>query len=111
MIAHVILYKPRTDISDETKLSILQGLGAAAATIPTIRKLQVGKRVKHGRPGYEQAMREDYEYAVIIEFEDIDGLTAYLSHPAHGSIGKHFSESASSSLAYDYEMLELGTGS
>ena len=111
MIAHVILYKPRTDISDETKMSILQGLASAAATIPTIRKLRVGKRVKHGRPGYEQAMREDYEYAVIIEFEDVDGLTAYLSHPAHGSIGKHFTESASTSLAYDYEMLELETGS
>ena len=27
-------------------------------------------------------MREDFEYIVIIEFDDVDGLTAYLAHPA-----------------------------
>ena len=107
MIAHVILYKPRTGISDETKTSILQGLAEAASSVPTIRRLRVGQRVTHGLPGYEQAMREDFHYCVIVEFDDVDGLRAYLSHPAHGSIGRHFTESAANSLAYDYEMLDL----
>jgi hypothetical protein len=107
MIVHVILYRPKSDIADGTRTEILEGLATAAAAIPSIRRLRVGRRVKHGRPGYEQAMRTDFEYAVLVEFDDVDGLIAYLAHPAHGAIGGHFTSSAADSLAYDYEMLDL----
>jgi hypothetical protein len=107
MIVHVILYKPRTDLADSMRHQILEGLATAATAIPSIRRLRVGKRVIHGRPGYEQAMRTDFEYAVIVEFDDVGGLTAYLAHPAHNAIGGHFT--ASDSLAYDYEMVDLAS--
>ena len=109
MIVHVILYRPRTDIADAARQQMLDGLATAAITIPSVRRLRVGKRVKHGAPGYEQAMRVDFEYAVIVEFDGVEGLTAYLSHPAHNAIGGHFTASASDSLAYDYEMFDLTT--
>ena len=51
-------------------------------------------------------MRDDYEFAAIIEFDDMDGLKTYLRHPAHAVIGRHFTASASRSLAYDYELAE-----
>ena len=107
MIVHVILYEPRTDLAGDMRQQILEGLATAAIAIPSIRRLRVGKRVKHGRPGYEQAMHTDFEYAVIVEFDDVDGLAAYLAHPAHNAIGGHFTASASDSLAYDYEMVDL----
>jgi len=52
-------------------------------------------------------MPEDFEYAVVVEFDDLKGLTAYLTHPQHEAIGKHFSAASSVALAYDYEMVEL----
>lgn len=107
MIVHVILYTPKTDMPDRTRQEILEGLATAATAIPSIRRLRVGRRVKHGRPGYEQAMQTDFEYAVIAEFDDVDGLLAYLSHPAHGALGAHFMSSAQSALAYDYELIDL----
>jgi hypothetical protein len=107
VIVHVILYKPKTDMPDGTRQEILEGLATAATAIPAIRRLRVGRRVTHGRPGYEQAMRTDFEYAVIVEFDDVDGLLAYLSHPAHGAIGGHFTASAEDALAYDYELIDL----
>jgi hypothetical protein len=58
-------------------------------------------------PGYEQAMRQDFDYAAIIEFDDEEGLRAYLKHPAHVAIGAHFSSAAAAALAYDYEMVSL----
>ena len=109
MIVHVILYKPRTDVPNAARQQILEGLATAANAIPSVRRLRVGKRVKHGRPGYEQAMHVDFEYAVIVEFDGVDGLTAYLSHPVHEAIGSHFTASASDSLAYDYEVFDLTT--
>jgi hypothetical protein len=107
VIAHVILYKPKTNLAPETREAILHGLSTAATSIPAIRRLRVGRRFKHGRPGYESAMREDFEYAVIVEFDDVEGLIAYLDHPAHSALGTHFINSADASLAYDYELIDL----
>jgi hypothetical protein len=107
MIAHVILFKPKGDLSDAEQQMLLGGLTAAARGIPAIKKLRVGRRVTHGLPGYEQAMRENFEYAVIVEVEDLDGLKAYLAHPLHKAIGGHFTQSSSAALAYDYEMQDL----
>lgn len=107
MIAHVILFTPKADMSPQDRQSVLDGLASAAVDIPSVRSLRVGRRVRHGRPGYEQMMQQDFEYAVIVEFSDVAGLTAYLEHPTHKSIGDHFWRSSAGALAYDYEMIEL----
>lgn len=107
MIAHIILFTPRPDLPAEARHTVLEGLQTAAVDIPTIRRLRVGRRVVHGRPGYEQAMAENFEYAVIVEFDDVAGLTSYLAHPSHKAIGDHFTDSSSAALAYDYEMIDL----
>jgi hypothetical protein len=56
----------------------------------------------HGLPGYEQLMREDYEYALVLEFEDLPGLREYLTAPAHEQLAGLFSQ-ATAALAYDYD--------
>ena len=109
MIAHVILFKPKPTLTDAERQSVLDGLRAAAAGIPTIRRMRVGRRHRHGRPGYEQLMREDFEYVVIVEFDDVAGLTAYLAHPKHAAIGQHFLQSSAAALAYDYEIEDWTT--
>ena len=106
MIVHVVLFSPKPDLSESDRRTLLDALSAAATGIPSIRRFRVGKRVKHSLPGYEQMMRDDYEYAVLIEFDDVAGLTAYLQHPAHAAAGHHFTQSASKALAYDYEVSE-----
>lgn len=110
MIAHVILFSPKSDLQESARQDLLAGLTAAAGSIPTIRRFRVGTRVTHGLPGYEQVMRDDFEFAAIIEFDDMDGLKTYLAHPSHRAIGDHFTASAARSLAYDYELTELSTG-
>ncbi len=106
MISHVILFSPRAELTPAARRNLLDALVAASSEIPSIRKFRVGRRVKHGLPGYEQQMGEDYQYAAIIEFDDIDGLTAYLAHPSHASLGAHFTASASRALAYDYTLVD-----
>jgi Stress responsive A/B Barrel Domain len=106
MIVHVVLFSPRPDLSAGDRAALLGALESAAKNIPSIKRLKVGKRVKHSLPGYEQMMRDDYEFAVIIEFDDVEGLKSYLQHPAHAAAGHHFTASASKALAYDYETAE-----
>jgi hypothetical protein len=51
-------------------------------------------------------MRDDYEFAVNIEFDDLEGLKSYLRHPSHAAIGHQFTAAASRALAYDYYSVE-----
>jgi hypothetical protein len=108
MIAHVILFSPREDLSSAARRELLDALVAASAGIPSIRRFRVGRRIKHGLPGYEQMMRDDYEFAAIVEFDDVDALKTYLAHPSHATIGRHFTASASRALAYDYALVDAG---
>ena len=107
MIVHVVLFQPRPGLSDEQRDRVLADLRTAATEIPAIRRFRIGRRVLHGLPGYEQAMTDTYEYAALIEFDDREGLEAYLRHPAHETAGAHFTAAASRALAYDYEVSEL----
>jgi len=106
MIVHVVLFSPRSDLSPTDRAAVLESLTKAAREIPSIRQLRIGQRIKHALPGYEQAMRDDYEYAVFIEFDDVAGLKAYLQHPSHAAAGQHFTTSAARALAYDYEIAQ-----
>lgn len=107
MIAHVVLFQPREGLSARERGAVLDALAAAARGAPTVRACRIGRRVTHGLPGYEQAMAHDFEYAAILEFDDLAGLRAYLQHPAHEGIGAQFGTAAAAALAYDYEMVGL----
>lgn len=107
MIVHVVLFQPRENLSADDRTQVLDDLRRAAATIPSVRRFRIGRRVTHGLPGYEQEMVEDFAFAAIIEFDDQAGLVAYLRHPSHQSIGVHFSAAARRALAYDYEIEDV----
>jgi hypothetical protein len=108
VISHIVLFKPRPTVGLAERVAIVEHLKTAIAQCPTVRGCRVGRRVQHGLPGYEQQMSEDYQFALILEFDSVEGLTAYLQHPAHAGIGGLFTTAASASLAYDYEVVDLG---
>lgn len=108
MIAHVVLFAPKASLTGPQRLEILEAFRAAAEAAPTVRRVRIGRRVRHGLPGYEHAMRQDYQYLAILEFDDLDGLKSYLEHPAHAGAGGHFSASAAAALAYDYTVVSPG---
>lgn len=107
MISHIILFRPRAVLDEAQRLAVVEAFRTAVAAAPTVRGCRIGRRVRHGLPGYEQAMREDYEFAAIVEFDDVAGLLTYLQNPAHAGIGRQFGSSAAAALAYDYEMVSL----
>jgi hypothetical protein len=107
MIAHTVLFQPGPSVGPETRAAILEGLTRAIRQCPAVRACRIGRRIRHGLPGYEQQMRADYQYLLVVEFDDIEGLRAYLEHPAHDPIGGFFTNAATASLAYDYEVVEL----
>lgn len=105
MLAHVVLFRPRADLSAAERRLLVDALSAAIRDIPSVRRARVGRRVTHGRP-YERLMRADYPYAALLEFDDLAGLEAYLRHPAHEQLAARFFESFEEALMYDYELMD-----
>jgi hypothetical protein len=107
MIAHIVLLQPRPDLTAAQREDALAALRNAAAGVPEIRSLRLGRRVTHGLPGYEQMMRQDFEYALIIEVDNIEALKRYLQAPAHAALGELFYRASSAALAYDYAIEDI----
>ena len=105
MIVHLVLFRPRAELSDMHRQELADALTTAIRDIPSVRRARVGRRVRHGRP-YEQLMRTDYEYAAVLEFDDLDGLKAYLAHPAHDALAARFFDAFEEALMYDYDLGE-----
>ena len=105
MITHIVLFRPRADLSPAARAALADALTAAVRAIPSVRRARVGRRVLHGRP-YEQLMRVDYTHAAVLEFDDVAGLQAYLQHPAHERLATQFFEAFEEALMYDFELDE-----
>jgi hypothetical protein len=103
VIVHLVLFKPKPDLPAADREALAAALTAAAKRIPSVRRVQVGRRVTHGR-AYEHLMRVDYTHAAMLEFDDLDGLQAYLQHPAHEELARRFFLAFEEGLFYDYEM-------
>lgn len=106
MIVHIVLFEPRPDLAEDLRQRVFDDLRASAQTIPSVRRFRIGRRIRHGLPGYERAMADDYSFAAVVEFDDLPGLKAYLQHPSHETIGRHFHQSAVRALAYDFAMFD-----
>ena len=103
MVTHVVLMKPRPDLSFSDRHAFVAAFEYALRAIPTIRNVRIGRRVTHGA-GYEQTAPDAADFLAAIDFDDLEGLQTYLSHPAHDELGARFGRSLSAALVYDFEV-------
>jgi hypothetical protein len=82
--------KARTDLTPEESRAFVAAFERAINEIPTVRTVRIGQRVRH-----------------IIDFDNLDGLQAYLAHPAHVELGELFYSCLSAGMVYDYEVGSL----
>src|SRR5439155_1566099 len=66
VIAHIVLLQPKAELTGAQRDEALATIRRSAANLPEVQ-LRLGRRVKHGLPGYEQVMTQDFEYALIVE--------------------------------------------
>jgi hypothetical protein len=109
VIAHIVLLQPKPELTSSQRDEALATIRASAANLADVRRFRLGRRITHGLPGYEQLMPQTFEYALIVEVDDLDALKRYLLAPAHMALGGLFYSATSSALAYDYALEELGS--
>jgi hypothetical protein len=105
MIAHVVMFRPRPEVSEAERAALADAFREALREIPSIRRARIGRRVTHGR-AYESLMRADYPYAAVLEFDDLAALEAYLEHPAHDALASRFFATFEEALMYDFDLSE-----
>jgi hypothetical protein len=103
VVTHVVLMKPRPNLSPNGRRALVDAFQRAIREIPTVRDVRIGRRVVHGA-GYEQTAPDVADYLIVIDFDDLEGLQTYLRHPAHEQLGVRFGQSLSSALVYDFEV-------
>jgi hypothetical protein len=106
VVTHLVLLKPRPDLSAADREQLIAAFERAVTEIPVVRQVRVGRRITHGA-GYEARGPDVADYFVAIEFEDTEGLAEYLRHPAHAELGVRFTESLAGALVYDFEGVAL----
>jgi hypothetical protein len=106
MVWHLVLLKPKPDLSAGDRRALLDAFDRARREIPTVRDVRIGRRFRFGA-GYESVAPDAADYMIAIAFDDRDGLQTYLRHPAHQELGMRFGQSLSSGMVFDFEETSL----
>ena len=105
MIAHVVLFRPKADLSDDQRRAFVTALEHALVNIPLIKHARVGRRVTMGRL-YDEQNAQDFPFVAILEFASEADLRDYLEHPAHQMLGAQFYVTSDAAQVFDYELLD-----
>ncbi len=105
MIAHVVLFEPRSDLAPSARAQFADAFTRAITTIPQVRRARVGERRNLARL-YDRQNPRDYSFVAIIEFDSEADLATYLDHPAHEELGLRFYQTAQAVQVYDFVLSE-----
>lgn len=98
MVKHIVLFKLKDELPDEQKRKAMcafkQAIEALPAQISFIRKIEVGFNINPN---------ESWSIALYSEFDSLEDVGRYATHPAHVAAGKLLAEVKESRACVDYE--------
>ena len=104
MIAHVVLFTPRADLTDADARSFAQMFSVACREISSIRRVRVGRVFAQESSGSSRVGDKTYKVAAYVEFDDVAGLRAYMEHPKHTELAGLFWKYCESTVFVDAEV-------
>ena len=98
MVKHIVLFKLKDEVPETDKLVVMnkfkEAIEALPAKISVIRKIEVGLNMNPG---------ESWHIALYSEFDNLDDVKFYATHPEHVAAGKILAETKESRACVDYE--------
>src|SRR5262249_47424432 len=107
MIAHIVLFRPKPGITAAQRRTFAKALSRTCREASSVRRASVGRTARAASGVARIAGSDAYPYAAVIEFDDADGLRAYLSHPAHEELARLFWEACDATIIVDFETTDL----
>ena len=100
MVKHIVLFKLKDEVPETDKLVVMnkfkEAIEALPAKISVIRKIEVGLNMNPG---------ESWHTALYSEFDNLDDVKFYATHPDHVAAGKIIAEAKESRSCVDYEIV------
>ena len=100
MVKHIVLFKLKDEGPETDKLVVMnkfkEAIEALPAKISVIRKIEVGLNMNPG---------ESWHIALYSEFDNLDDVKFYATHPDHVAAGKNIAEAKESRSCVDYEIV------
>ena len=98
MVKHIVLFKLKDNVSEAEKLVVMNKFKAAIEALPAqisvIRKIEVGLNINPD---------ETWNIALNSEFDTLEDVKFYATHPDHVAAGKILAETKESRACVDYE--------
>ncbi len=99
MVKHIVLFKLKDEVPAAEKLAVMNAfknaIEALPAKISVIRKIEVGLNINPG---------ETWHIALYGEFDTLEDVKYYATHPDHVAAGKLIAEVRESRACVDYEV-------
>lgn len=99
MVKHIVLFKLKDEAPETEKLeamnSFKKAIEALPAKIAVIRKIEVGLNMNPG---------ETWSIALYSEFDSLDDVKFYATHPDHVAAGKLLAAVKENRACVDYEV-------
>jgi hypothetical protein len=96
MISHIVLFRPKAEVTDAERRAFVAALEAACREVPSVRRAAIG------RSRADDNGRE-YPYTAVMEFDDAGGLAAYFAHPLHQPLARLFHQTCAATLVVNAE--------
>ena len=100
MVKHIVLFKLKDEVPETDKLVVMnkfkEAIEALPAKISVIRKIEVGLNMNPG---------ESWHIALYSEFDNLDDVKFYATHPDHMAAGKIIAEAKETRSCVDYEIV------
>lgn len=100
MVKHIVLFKLKKEADSECKQAAMHAFKTAIEAlpekIPVIRKIEVGFNIN---------LNEVWDIALYSEFDSLEDVKYYASHPDHVAAGALLAEVKESRACVDYELL------
>ena len=99
MVKHIVLFKLKDEVPAEEKREVMtkfkEAIEALPAKISVIRKVEVGWNMNPEETG---------NIALYSEFDTLEDVKFYATHPDHVAAGKILAETKESRACVDYEL-------
>jgi hypothetical protein len=109
VLTHVVLFRPKPDLSPAGADALVAAIERAARDIPAVRRFEVGRRTSHA-PAYPAGAAPDFPYVAMVWLDDRAALDAYLAHPAHQALGAAFNAALGAAEVFDFDTAAVAAG-
>lgn len=101
MVRHIVMFKFKEEAEGRTKKENLQiakeKLEALQGVVPTLKSSYVKLNDENANPS-------NYDIVLVSEYDDMEGLNAYIVHPAHKMVGEFMGKVRESRACVDFEI-------